>query len=116
MSSWVVADGSQLNAESDDVPRAWYAGEVFGEVLWTQDSETHIARHNVTPLEVEQALYTRPRLRVPGREGVFEVLGTTDAGRHLFVVVAQSADGRDFVITARNMTAAEKRTFREKGR
>lgn len=84
-------------------------------MLWTQDSETHIARHNVTPLEVEQVLYTRPRLVVSGREGVSEVLGTSNAGRYLFVVVAQSADDRDFIITARDMTVAEKRTFREKG-
>lgn len=44
-----------------------------------------------------------------------EVLGTSNAGRHLLVVVTESADGRDFTITARDMTAAEKRTFREKG-
>jgi hypothetical protein len=88
---------------------------VFGEVLWTQDTETHIARHNVTPLEVEQALYARPRLVVPGREDTLEVLGTSTANRYLFVVVAQAGDGRDFVITARDMTAAEKRMFRERG-
>jgi len=40
---------------------------------------THIARHNITPYEVEQALYTRPRLAVPGRESTTEVLGITTA-------------------------------------
>ena len=44
------------------VPRPWYGGVMFGEVMWTEDSETHIARHNVTPLEVEQVLYSQPRL------------------------------------------------------
>jgi hypothetical protein len=34
------------------VPRAWYDGDVFGEILWTEDSEAHISRHDVTPLEV----------------------------------------------------------------
>lgn len=89
--------------------------DVFGEVLWTEDSEVHIARHNVTPREVEQALYTRPRLTVPGRDDTTEVLGTTDAGRYLLVVITGAADGRDFIITARDMTAPEKRTFHEKG-
>lgn len=84
-------------------------------MLWTEDSEAHIARHDVTPLEVEQALYARPRLTAPGRDDTVEVLGTSNAGRHLLVVVTESADGRDFIITARDMTAAEKRTFREKG-
>ncbi len=88
---------------------------MFGEILWTEDSEAHIARHNVTPLEVEQALYGRPRLTAPGREDTLEVLGTSDANRHLFVLVAEAADGRDFVITARDMTETEKRLFREKG-
>ncbi|MGQ0626000.1 MAG: hypothetical protein ACT4PP_15310 [Sporichthyaceae bacterium] len=54
---------------------------MLGEILWNEDSEAHIARHNVTPLEVEQALYGRPRLAVSGRDGSVEVLGTTDANR-----------------------------------
>lgn len=88
---------------------------MFGEVLWTEDSEAHIARHKVTPREVEAVLYSQPRLTVPGRYGTTEVLGTTGAGRHLLVVVTEAADGRDFVVTARDMTAAEQRTFRQKG-
>ena len=88
---------------------------VFGEIRWTEDSEAHIARHNITPYEVEQALYTHPRLAVPGRENTTEVLGTTTAGRHLLVVVTEAADGRDYIITAREMSPTERRTFRAKG-
>ncbi len=81
---------------------------VFGEIRCTEDSETHIARRNITPYEVEQALYTRPRLAVPGRENTAEVLGITTAGRHLRIVTTEAADGRDYIIT-------ERRTFRAKG-
>jgi uncharacterized protein len=88
---------------------------VFGEVMWTEDSEAHIARHGVQPSEVEQALYTRPRLTTAGRDGTTLVLGTSNEGRHLPIVVAESADGRDFVVTARDMTDNE-HVFREKGR
>jgi uncharacterized DUF497 family protein len=88
---------------------------VFGEVMWTEDSEAHIARHGVQPSEVEQALYGRPRLRTAGRDGTTLVLGTSNQGRHLLVVIAEAADGRDFVVTAREMTDTEKRLFREKG-
>ncbi len=70
-----------------------------GEVLWTEESEAHIARHGVTPTEVEQALYSRPRLSVAGRDDTRLVLGTSDAGKYLFVVVTEAADGRDFVVT-----------------
>ncbi len=96
------------------VPLSWYTGVVFGEVMWTEDSETHIARHNVTPLEVEQVLYSQPRLAVSGRDDTTEVLGQTDAGRLLLVVVTEAGDGRDFVVTDRDMTANGKRTFRER--
>ncbi len=98
------------------VPRLWYDRVVFGEVLWTEDSETHIGRHNVTPLEVEQSLYSQPRLAVPSRDDTMEVLGRTDASRLLFVLVTKASDGRDFVVTARDMTVTEKRTFRERSR
>lgn len=65
---------------------------------------------------VEQALYSRPRLVAAGREDTREVLGTTDANRYLFILVSEAVDGRDFVITARDMTDNEKRLCREKGR
>ncbi len=84
--------------------------------MWTEDSEAHIARHGVQPSEVEQALYGCPRLSTTGRKGTTLVLGTSNEGRHLLVVVTEAADGRDFVVTARDMTDGEKRLFREKGR
>ena len=84
--------------------------------MWNEDSEIHLARHNVTPLEVEQVLYSQPRLAVSGRDDTTEVLGQTDAGRLLLVVVTEAGDGRDFVVTARDMTANERRTFRQRSR
>ncbi|MBA3489066.1 MAG: BrnT family toxin [Longispora sp.] len=94
----------------------WYAGLVYGEILWTEESEAHTARHEVTPREIEDAIYTCPRWVDDGRDGTKLVFAVTSAGRHLFVVVTQAADGRDFIVTAREMTNSEKRTFREKGR
>ena len=43
-------------------------------------------------------------------------MAQTAAGRYLLVVVAEGLDGRDFIVTARDMTDNEKRTFRAKGR
>ncbi len=56
-----------------------------------------------------------PWLRTAERDRTTLVLGTSDEGRHLLVVVSEAADGRDFVVTAREMTNNEKRLFREKG-
>jgi hypothetical protein len=44
------------------------------------------------------------------------VFGTTYTGRHLVVVLADALDGRDYVVTARDMTAEEKTTFQRKTR
>lgn len=89
---------------------------MFGEIRWTLESETHIARHGVSPDEVEEALYTRPRRVDPGRNDTRLVWCTTATGRHLLVVVADSVDGRDFIVTARDMNPDEKAAFRRKGR
>lgn len=89
---------------------------MFGEILWSLESEVHIARHGVTPEEVEEALYSRPRLVEPGRDGTRLVYCGTAAGRFLLLVVAEAPDGRDFIVTARDMTEMEKRAFRRRGR
>lgn len=86
------------------------------EIRWTERAEVNIAAHNVTPDEVEQVVNTRPHLVLRGRESTEYAFGTTTAGRHLMVVLAQAIDGRDVVVTARDMTDSERQTFRRKGR
>lgn len=61
------------------------------EIHWTDESEEHIwTRHKVTPEEVEQVVYTRPRYVANGVAETQYVYGQTDAGRYLFIVVAES--------------------------
>lgn len=86
------------------------------EILWTERSEDHIAAHAVMPNEVEQVVNAHPRLVLVGREETEHVFGTTDAGRYLMVVLSEAMDGRDFAVTARDMTDSERRTFQRRGR
>jgi len=86
------------------------------EIHWTEESEDHIWCHQITPGEVEEVIYTRPRLTTRGKEGIVEVYGTTDAGRHLTIFLSEAQDGRYYVVTARNMTDNERRTYRRKAR
>jgi len=65
--------------------------------------------------EVREAILERPYWTVPGRDGTTLVYGRTHAGRYL-LVVAIAAGEEAFVITARDMTEAEKKTFRRKAR
>lgn len=44
------------------------------------------------------------------------IFGQTDAGRALIVVLTDAVDGRDFVVTARDMTDTERRLYERRGR
>jgi uncharacterized protein len=90
--------------------------EVCGRSGGRTSPRTTSPRINVTPEEVEQVLYVRPRLLLKGAEGTEYAFGVTEAGRYLPVVLAESVDGRAYVVTARGMTDAERQAFRRKGR
>ncbi len=84
------------------------------EFVWPDDRVEHIARHGVTPEEVEQTCFGKcfvRRTRAEGTSPVYYVLGQTDAGRHLFCVIIRFSDGRAYPVTARTMTAKEKRRY-----
>ncbi len=88
---------------------------VFKRVRDSDWSADHIAVHGVTLDEVREAILEHPHWTVPGRDGTTLVYGQTYAGRYLLVVAL--AEGEEaFVVTARDMTAAEKKTFRKKAR
>ena len=92
-----------------------YNGVVFKAIRDSDWSADHIAAHGVTLDEVREAILTRPFWAVPGRDGTTLCYGRTDAGRYLLVVAIAEGDGA-FIITARDMTVAEKKTFRRKAR
>ncbi len=91
---------------------------MFREVRWTEDREDHIARHSVTPLEVEDVLFGRPLFAEDDPDdGSTVVLGRTAAGRYLFVaVLREDQQGLTFPLTARDMTDREKRIYRRQAR
>ena len=85
-------------------------------LLWPDERIEHIARHAVTPEEVEEVCFGHSlvlRTKSEGPNPVYYVLGQTDAGRYLFCVVIAFPDGNGYPITARSMTDKEKRRFRE---
>jgi uncharacterized protein len=89
---------------------------VYREVRWTDWSEDHIRRHGIAAAEVEETLFSRPRWIAKGRDGTTLVFGATAAGRPLLIVTANEGTAVAFVVTAREMTEQEKRTFRRKAR
>ncbi len=89
------------------------------ELRWRDDRVEHIARHNVVPAEVEEVVLD-DREAVLEKAGlaernpsqtVYVLLGRTQAGRYLMVVLIHEGGGVGFPITARDMNQAERRRY-----
>lgn len=87
------------------------------ECLWLDEFVDKIIRkHHVYPEEVEDVFSRDPLIRrleggsVKG-EDLFIAFGKTDAGRYLTVLFVQKRDRRALVISAREMTKAERKKY-----
>ena len=86
-------------------------------ITWDEDAANHIARHAVSPEEVEEVLFNDsdlPRI-MRGKENRYLAYGKTSAGRFLLVVLI-IANRKTRIITARDMTDREKKFYRRKKR
>jgi len=84
--------------------------------IWPEERIEHIARHGLTPEEVEEVCFGKSLVRRAKSEGenpVYYVLGQSGAGRYLFGVIIRFPDGSGYPVTAREMTAKEKRRYRK---
>ncbi len=83
---------------------------VIDKLLW---------KHHVTTDEVEEVFSRRPRYRfleegdVDG-EDLYSALGRTEAGRYLTVYFLHKVTGDALVISARDMTKKERRSYGKK--
>ena len=80
-----------------------------------QKNTFHILRHGVVPNEVEEACYSNP-LVIKTRENCYLVLGRSDTGRYLSIVLTSKGKGMVRVITARDMDYKERKLFERKKR
>jgi uncharacterized DUF497 family protein len=81
--------------------------------------EKLIDKHAVDPYEVEEVLYSRPRFRFATKgnvsgEDLYNAAGTTDAGRYLMIFFVLKPNGEALIISARDMTTSERRTYGRK--
>jgi uncharacterized DUF497 family protein len=77
---------------------------------WDEANINHIARHSVTPEEVEEACFNNP-LILRGRFNRYYALGQTDTGRYIMVVFQHKFRGIARVITARDMDKSERQRY-----
>ena len=81
--------------------------EFVDKIMW---------KHRVAPEEVEAVFSRDPLVRrveagkVKG-EDLFVAFGTSDSGRYLTILFVRKTDKRALVISAREMTKGERRTY-----
>ena len=87
----------------------------FTQLKWRGDRIAHIAsKHDVTPGEIEEVCFGSPFiLRGPGKKKncLYYVLGQTEAGRYLFVVIKPLGGKIAQPITAREMSSSERTRY-----
>ena len=89
-------------------------------LLWDEHNEAHIARHGVTPAEVEDVVFspaTRWAVDNRFRPGRLVAHGATVAGRLLVVVCdTPTASALSYPVTARPINDRERRAYEGEGK
>ena len=73
------------------------------EKLWS--------KHAVEQDEVHEALNSEQLILREGRDGLWEALGRTDAGRYLCIIVRPLGPDHARLVTARQMDRSERRIY-----
>ena len=87
----------------------------INELHWNDWNEDHIARHGVAPDEVEEVVFHRSYYlaRIGGDR--YLVIGRTDGGRLLSIIVDRDDGSNFFVVTARDAAPKERRLYQRHG-
>ena len=82
---------------------------------WDERNIEHIADHGVEPYETEEVIDDSPLVLKAG-QGKYAAYGQADSGRYLLVVYAIKSEERIRVVTARDLTFAEKKRLKRRRR
>lgn len=91
----------------------------ISQLVWNENIIEHIARHNVSPEEVEEVCFGQPLIvkskqASKGPNPTYYALGQTENGRYLFVMFIYFKQGRAMVVTARDMDPAERKYYQRR--
>jgi uncharacterized DUF497 family protein len=83
------------------------------EFEWDEGNESELARHHITPEEVEQVLDNEPiwGRNKGGRAGDFVMYGRSHGGRPLTIIVLVKTDGIIRPITGWDMAPGERTRY-----
>ena len=77
---------------------------------WNDRNLEHISRHGVTPEEVEETCYYQPFI-LKSKYNRYLILGQSQGGRYLAIVIEQKKMGIVRVLIARDMNNSERRKY-----
>lgn len=80
-------------------------------LIWDGFNVSHVARHEVTPDEVEQACHSNHIIR-EGYERRLMLIGPTTNGRLLAVILAPRGEGVYYPVTAYTVSQKLRRIYR----
>lgn len=89
----------------------------INSIIWLDEILEKLAtKHNVEQYEVREVLKGNPRFRFMEKghrsyENVYAAMGQTDGGRYLIVFFIYKMDKRALIVSARDMTKAERRLY-----
>lgn len=84
---------------------------IIRKLVWDEWNIDHIARHNVEPEEVEQACMSK-NLFTKARSGLYRLIGQSDDGRYLTILLAPRLSDSFYPVTARDSDKKERRRFK----
>jgi len=93
--------------------------KITGLIWFSSIIEKLELKHNVKQAEVKEVLTSHPQFRFiekghRSNENVYAALGQTNIGRYLIIFFVYKKDRRALILSARDMTRAERRKYEQK--
>jgi len=82
-------------------------------LIWDEWNIDHIARHGVKPEEAEQVCTGKYFIK-RGRNGTYMVIGQTQTGRYLTLLLSPRGSGKFYPVTARDSDYKERKLLKKK--
>lgn len=86
---------------------------IIKKLIWDGWNINHIARHNVEPEEVETVCASR-NLFNRWKNKMYRVIGQTEVGRYLTILLATRSNQNYYPVTVRDSTDKERKSFKKK--
>lgn len=95
---------------------------IIKKIKWSNDRIDHIARHYISPEEVEEAVFDDPCNLIQvlkaaerdQRQKIYRLLGVSGSGKYITFIFIYEKSGVAYPVTAREMDNKERRRYLER--